>query len=134
MHYPLPFHKNAKLAAQAAMFAQEHGKFWEMHDLLFENRNELEKNNLLQYATQIGLNADELSTALDTNQYEDAVDANMKKGNAAGVSGTPSFFINGEMVVGAQPLDIFQKAVDKALKRANQKAKPDSKTKPGKKK
>ncbi len=132
MHNPLEFHQHATSAAKAAIFAHENGKFWEMHDLLFENHSELGNDNLLQYAASIGLNAEELSAVLASDRYNDVIQANLKEGQKAGVSGTPSFIINGVMFRGAQPLVNFQQAVNDALKRAENKKQEKSKEKPGK--
>ena len=127
MQFPLPFHNNANIAAQAALFAHEHGKFWEMHDLLFANQSDLEKESLLRYAAEIGLDASALDVALDSEKYKDVIDDIQKEAVKANVSGTPSFVINGESFVGAQPLEKFEEAVDRALAKA--KAQDDAKGK-----
>ena len=121
MQYPLPFHSNASIAAQASLFAHEHGKFWEMHDILFAHQSELDRESLLQYAAEIGLDVGELDAAFERGKYESEIDAYKKEAAKANVSGTPSFLINGESVVGAQPLEKFEEVVDRALERANKK-------------
>ncbi len=118
MQFPLPFHNNAEIAAQAALFAHEHGKFLEMHDLLFANQDALNKTYLLQYAEQIGLDPAALDAALENETYKDVVDAHKQEAIKADLSGTPSFVINGQMLVGALPLEKFEEAVDRALEKA----------------
>ena len=118
-HKPLPFHKNAALAAEAALAAGEQGKFWEMHDILFKNQKALQRDNLSLYAQQLGLDLDKFSQALDTNKFKAAVDKDIKDAEAIGVTGTPTFVINGTVVVGAVPIDRFKTVIDKALEKTS---------------
>jgi protein-disulfide isomerase len=113
---PLPFHDHAHLAAEAALAANEQGKFWEMHDKLFANQQALERPNLEKYAEELGLNMAKFKAALDTGKFKDRVDREAKEGNAVGATGTPTFFINGHILVGAQPVDAFKTAIDAELK------------------
>lgn len=112
---PLPFHNNAQKAAEASLFAHANGKFWELHDKMFENQQNLDIESLKKYATEVGLDAAALEAALNSNQYEAAVKADIESAQKVGVSGTPSFVINGQLVVGALPIEAFKKAIDKAL-------------------
>lgn len=114
-HFPLPFHASAQKAAEASECAGEQGKFWEMHDKLFENQNAIAINNLKSYAVDLGLDASKFNTCLDTGKYASKVQKDASDGSAAGVSGTPSFFINGKSVVGAQPYSVFQQAIEAEL-------------------
>ena len=113
--FPLGFHQNAQKAGEASECADDQGKFWEMHDKLYENYQELAVDNLKQYAVDLGLNAEEFNDCLDTGKYADEVKKDFVDGAAAGVSGTPSFFVNGQLLVGAQPYAAFQQAIDAAL-------------------
>jgi protein-disulfide isomerase len=117
-HFPLGFHPFAQKAAEAALFAHDNGKFWELHKIMFENQKALDIDSILSYAKQVGLDADALKAALDSNKYADAVAADVKAGSSAGISGTPSFVINGKLFVGAQPIDNFKKEIDAALANA----------------
>ncbi|MFN7134463.1 MAG: DsbA family protein, partial [Myxococcales bacterium] len=101
--FPLGFHDKAQLAGEASLAAHEQGKFWEMHDKLFANQNALDRSNLEQYAKELGLDLNKFKAALDSGKYRDQVQKDMQQGQAAGVSGPPSFVINGELLVGAQP-------------------------------
>jgi protein-disulfide isomerase len=113
---PLPFHDKAHLAAEAALAANEQGKFWQMHDKLFANQQALDRANLEKYAEELGLNMTKFKAALDSGKFKDKVDADAKEGAAVGATGTPTFFINGTKVVGAQPFEQFKTVIDTELK------------------
>ncbi len=119
--YPLPFHKDAQPAAQAAreVFAQKGNKaFWAYHDLLFANQKTLSRENLEKFAEQVGgINMKAFKAALDSGKHKAAVEADMAAVAKAGARiGTPSFFINGKLIQGAQPFAAFKVAIDDALK------------------
>jgi protein-disulfide isomerase len=114
--FPLPFHDHAHLAAEAALAANEQGKFWQYHDKLFANQQALERPALETYAQELGLDMAKFRAALDSGKFKDKVDAEAKEGAAVGTTGTPTFFINGTRLVGAQPLDAFKAVIDKELK------------------
>ena len=111
--FPLSFHKNAHLAAQAAAAAGAQGKFWEYHDLLFKNQKALSRADLEKYAKEVGLNMAKFNKALDDKTHAASVDADMKLGGDVAVSGTPTMFVNGKRV----PPDEAQlsAAIDAAL-------------------
>jgi protein-disulfide isomerase len=113
--FPLAFHNNAQGAAEAALAAKEQGKFWEMHDKMFENAQALDRAALEGYAKGLGLNVDKFKAALDSGKYKAQVQKETAEGSSAGVQGTPSFVINGRLVVGAQPFDEFKKLIDAEL-------------------
>ena len=118
-HFPLSFHQNAQISAEAAECAADQGKFWEMHDLLFTrgqgDGTGLDSTNLKAYAKELGLNTATFNTCLDSGAKTAMVQADFAAGQAAGVSGTPAFFINGRSLVGAQPFSAFQAAIDAEL-------------------
>jgi protein-disulfide isomerase len=119
-NYPLPFHANAMPAAEAAseVFAQGGAdKFWKYHGILFQNQQALTRADLEKYAEQVGgINMAKFKTALDTNKHKASVQADMDAVEKAGARiGTPSFFINGKLLQGAQPFDAFKTEIDKAL-------------------
>jgi protein-disulfide isomerase len=113
---PLPFHDKAHLAAEAALAANEQGKFWPYHDKLFANQQALDRPSLEKYAEELGLNMGKFKAALDSGKFKDKVDSDAKEGAAVGATGTPTFFINGTKVVGAQPFPAFQTVIDQELK------------------
>ncbi|MBX7101898.1 MAG: thioredoxin domain-containing protein [Myxococcaceae bacterium] len=116
---PLPFHSNAKLAAEAAMAANEQGKFWQMHDKLFANQQALDRPNLEKYAQELELDVGKFKAALDSGKFKAAVEADSSAGTAVGANGTPTFFINGREFVGAQPFEAFKAVIDDELAKAN---------------
>jgi protein-disulfide isomerase len=114
-HLPLPFHQNAHLAAQASMAAHAQGKFWEYHDKLFQNFRSLNRDNFVKWAQELGLDVEKFKKELDGGKYKDYVDADLKQAGEVGANGTPTFYINGNQLVGAQPIDSFKKMVDAEL-------------------
>ena len=114
-NYPLSFHQYAQKAAEAGECANDQGMFWEMHDMMFENAGALTVDDLKSYASAIGLDTDTFNACLDSDEKADEVTADMNEGIALGISGTPTFIINGEMLVGAQPYEAFETAILSAL-------------------
>lgn len=114
-HFPLSFHPFAAKAAEASECAGEQGKFWQFHDHAFENQTALSFPALKQWAKDIGLNSSKFDTCLDSGKYAAKVAAQAAEGEQLGVSGTPTAFINGKSVVGAQPYEVFKQAVEDAL-------------------
>ena len=118
---PLPFHPNAEPAAEAAMeaYAQKgNAGFWKMHDLLFTNQGTpdgLKRESLDKYAKELGLDMTKFAAAIDGHAHQAAIDADTKAASDAGISGTPSFVINGYYVSGAQPYGKFRAAIERAL-------------------
>ena len=110
---PLPFHKNARLAAKAALAADAQGHFWEYHDVLFAHRDALERASLQTYASDLGLDCARFSRDLDDPTLDARIDADIADAKTLGVKGTPAFFVNGRQVIGAQPLATFEAAITK---------------------
>ncbi len=102
--FPLPFHPNAHVAAEASLAAHEQGKFWEFHDKLFANQKALDRASLEKYAKEIGLDMAKFKQALDQKTYAAQVDAELKLGEEVAVDGTPTMFLNGARV--ANPTDV----------------------------
>ncbi len=116
-HFPLSFHPQANPAANAAECANEQGKFWEMHDRIFTNQEQLSPENYKAWAKEFGLDTTKFNSCYDTKKYDSKVTADFAEGSGVGVSGTPSFFVNGTLIVGAQGYDAFKSAIDAAIKR-----------------
>lgn len=114
-HFPLSFHQNAQKAAEAAECAGDQGKFWEMHDYMFNNQSKLAVNDLKTAAVDLGLVGSDFNNCLDSGKYEGKVKSDMSEGSGFGVSGTPAFFINDQMISGAQPLEKFKEVIDAEL-------------------
>lgn len=109
-------HSTSRSAQIASECADEQGKYWEYHDLLFENQDKVvDVENLKQFASDIGLNTATFNSCLDSEKYGSEVDSDTSYGRSVGVTGTPSFFINGKKVVGAQPYSVFKAEIEAAL-------------------
>lgn len=118
--YPLSFHPNAKPGALAARCAGEQGKYWDMHAQLFGNQNEWvnmadAKPKFSEYAGKLGLNVTQFNACVTSGKYNNQIDADETFGSSVSVSGTPTFYINGKQLVGAQPYSAFQTELDAAL-------------------
>jgi protein-disulfide isomerase len=113
--YPLPNHAQAPKAAEAAHCAGDQGKYWEMHGRLFAAGGKLEVESLKSYAKELGLDGAKFDKCLDSGEKATVVTAHKKAGEEAGVNGTPAFFVNGNLISGAQPLDAFKKLIDREL-------------------
>ena len=104
-------HPRALPVAIAANCAFEQGKFWEMHDKIFENQAELEETDLKRYAIQIGLNGVQFGSCLGSDKYLKEIEDDFNAGVDAGVEATPTFFINGTLLRGALPYEAFQQII-----------------------
>jgi protein-disulfide isomerase len=112
---PLPFHTDAMPAAELAMEAFEQrgsAGFFEAHDLLFENQRALSRADLEGYAARLGLSLSETRRALDNHEHRDAIQRDMDLASRLGANGTPTFFINGRQIAGAQPYETFAATID----------------------
>ncbi len=117
-HFPLPFHRDAMLAHKAAVAAGRQGKFWEMHDLIFENQKSLDLETLKAHAARLGLDVDRFVADLESPEVVRVIAADLEQGRKLGVSGTPGFFINGRFLSGAQPYEVFKQRIEQELRRA----------------
>ncbi len=115
--YPLGFHQNAQKAAEAAECAKEQGKFWEMHGAMFANQGKLAVPDLIETAGGIGIDKEKFKTCVETSKYQQEVQKDFQEGSRYGVSGTPTFFINGIKMVGAKGVDSFAEIIDAELAR-----------------
>jgi protein-disulfide isomerase len=108
-------HPQAAKAAEAATCAHDQGKFWEMHDRLFADQSKLQVDELKKHAAELGLDTAAFNQCLDSSKHaaewqQDAADA-----STFGVTSTPAFFINGRLLVGAQPFEAFAQVIDEEL-------------------
>jgi protein-disulfide isomerase len=114
--FPLEsIHVNAKPAAEAANCAYEQGKFWDYHDKLFSMELGLSPEAYQEYATQLDLDTDEFQECLDSGRYQQEVQSDFEFAANLGVRSTPTFFVNGIAVVGAQPFEVFQQVIEQEL-------------------
>jgi protein-disulfide isomerase len=116
--FPLTqIHPQAFVAAQAGNCAREQGKFWEYHDKLFANQSALQAESLKKYAADAGLDAAKFNQCLDSSKYEARVEEELTAGNHLGISSTPTLYVNGRMINGAQPIEVFESVIDEELAR-----------------
>ncbi|HEX3552338.1 MAG TPA: thioredoxin domain-containing protein [Thermoanaerobaculia bacterium] len=115
--FPLPMHQNAQKAAEAALCANDQGKFWQLHDAMFSNQSALGVDQLKAKAAELGLKADDFNKCLDSGAKVAVIEADKKAGSEAGVNGTPAMFINGRFVNGAVPLEQLTSVIDDELRR-----------------
>lgn len=118
--YPLQFHQHAQTMAEIARCAGDQGQYWEMHDLIFENQEAWSNKENLQtdidtYASQLGLDKEAFDNCLDSGKYTQTVKDDLQLGTEVGVQGTPTFFINGQKIVGALPFADFQAVIEAEL-------------------
>ena len=119
--FPLvQIHPNAARAAEAAACANDQGKFWAMHDVLFEHQDKLGEADLKQSAVALGLDAAAFDQCLESGRHSAQWQKDTAEGQRYGVSSTPAFFINGRLVVGAQPYESFARLVEEELARVGQ--------------
>ena len=114
--FPLTsIHPQAQKAAEAAQCAFDQGKYWEYHDMLFQNQGALDVDSLKSYATALGLDETAFNLCMDSGKYAEEVAKDIADGRSYGVLGSPTFFINGRKVVGALPYDTFQMVIEEEL-------------------
>src|SRR5713226_9766997 len=105
-------HPQAQLAAEAGRCAGEQGKFWEYHDLLFAHQNKLTREDLVGHARSLSLDDKQFDSCLSTGKYKAQIEEDRQLGLRAGLSGTPGFIINGNLLSGNLPQDAFEKAIE----------------------
>jgi protein-disulfide isomerase len=115
--FPIPsLHPQAPKAAEAARCAGEQGKSWEYHDLLFDSKAQWTAADFKKFAEQLKLDFKRFGPCLDSGKYQAAVQSDVEDGVRLGINGTPTFFVNGRVLVGAVPLENFRKIVEAELR------------------
>lgn len=119
-HFPLPMHKDARPAAEASMCVNEQGvdKFWKFHDLAFKNQDKLDTASLEKYAKDSGADAAKFADCVKAGKFKDFVQKDQEYGEKIGVKSTPTFFINGQLISGAVPIEQFSEVIDEELANA----------------
>ena len=112
-------HNRALPAAQAAEAAGKQGKFWEMHDKLFENMKDLTDENFAKWAGELGLDVEKFKKDMADPELNKKITDQQKLGTGLGARGTPAFFINGRYLSGAQPKEAFKALIDEEMKKAD---------------
>jgi protein-disulfide isomerase len=116
LHSPIPgMHPQSPMAAEATLCAQAQGKFWAMHDLLFQNQHKLSRADLIKHARRIGLDVARFTRELDSHKYRPRVLADKQLGRKKGVEALPTFFVNGQKVEGAVKFHVMKRYIDAEL-------------------
>ena len=115
-NFPLQFHNQARNAAKATLAAGEQNKFWEMHDIVFQNFSALSDQKFVEFAKQIGLDVNKFAADYKSNKYDFQIEQDTTLGTAIGVRGTPTLFINGQRVTKRSFAD-FKETIDNILKK-----------------
>jgi protein-disulfide isomerase len=116
--FPLPSHDLAMGAHEAARCAGAQQRYWPYHDRLFKEQPRFRRDELIAYAIDLGLDRDRFTSCLDGRTEEPIVRASLAEGRALGVRSTPTFMVNGNPLVGAQPVEAFREAINDALQKA----------------
>jgi len=116
-NFPIEMHPKARPAAEAALCAEEQGKFWEFHDKLFEKAPQIGSDQLGAIATEAGLDPAKLDACIQAKKLSAKIDADLEEGKKAGVAGTPSFYVNGVPLASGRSIDDFAKAINAELTR-----------------
>src|SRR5260370_35170235 len=111
-------HEHERPAPEASMAAHEQGKFCEYHARLFANQRALDRQSLEKYAADVGLDLNKFKAALDSGRFRSKVESDAREGLSVGATGTPTFFINGRELVGAQPFEKFKDIIEEEIKKA----------------
>ena len=116
-HFPLPMHKEARPAHEASLCVNEQSmdKFWKYHDVLFKNQDKLDVASLEKYAKDVGADVKKWKECFDAKKYASTVDRDMQYGEKTGVRSTPTFFVNGQLLAGALPIEAFSEIIDEEL-------------------
>lgn len=107
-HFPLRMHKQARLAAKAALAAGEQGKFWEMREKLYDNSRSINLDNIMKFATELELDIEQFKKSLNDSKYERMISEDLIDGELVDVRGTPSIYINGRIYVGKRSVEGFE--------------------------
>ncbi len=120
-HFPLPFHEQAKFAHEVAYCASEQGNdnFWNLYYKFFGDQSKLSREQVLASAKALKVDMKKVDTCLGSGKASSAIQKDFEEGQAVGVNSTPTFFVNGKLVMGAQPLSVFSELIDEELKKQN---------------
>jgi protein-disulfide isomerase len=117
-NYPYKYRDYSHIAAEASLAAADQGRYWEMHDLLLKNSPKLDRDSLIKYAKEIGLNTKTFIDCIDKMRHSALIERDKKLALSLDLYNTPTFFINGRKVVGDVPYEYLKKVVEEELKNA----------------
>ena len=115
-NYPYKYRYYSFIAAEAALAARDQGKYWEMHDLLLKKSPKLDRDSLISYAKELGLDMKKFTESVDMKKHKDEIDRDVKLALSLDLYNTPTFFINGRKIVGDVPYEYLKKTVDEELR------------------
>lgn len=116
-NYPYKYRDFSRISAEASLAAQDQGKYWEMHDLLLNRSPKLDRDSLISYAGELGLDVKKFTESIDNNAHAGEIDGDVALAESIDLYNTPTFYINGRQVVGERPFDYFKKIIDEELTR-----------------
>ena len=115
---PYKYRDYSHIAAEASLAAADQGKYWEMHDLLLKNSPKLDRNSLISYAKELGLDVTKFTDSIDKMRHSSLIEQDKKLAQSLDLYNTPTFFINGRKVVGDVPYEHLKKVIEEELKHA----------------
>jgi protein-disulfide isomerase len=119
-NYPYKYRDYSHIAAEAALAAGDQGKYWEMHDILLDRSPKLDRNSLVQYAEELGLDMQRFVSDLDSMKHKALIEQDKELAFSLDLYNTPTYFINGRKVIGNRPYEYLRKIIEEELRRAEQ--------------
>lgn len=114
-NYPYKYRDFSKIAAAASLAARDEGKYWEMHDILLTRSPKLDRDSLISYAQELGLDVKKFTESIDKQRFSKEIDGDVQLAQSIDLYNTPTFYINGRQVVGERPFEYFKKIIDELL-------------------
>jgi protein-disulfide isomerase len=117
-NYPYKYRDYSHIAAEASLAAGDQGKYWEMHDMLLARSPKLDRNSLIQYGEELGLDMNRFVSDLDSMKHKELIERDKELAFSLDLYNTPTYFINGRKVIGNRPYAYLKKIIDEELQRA----------------
>ena len=117
-NYPYKYRDYSHIAAEASLAAGDQGKYWEMHDMLLARSPRLDRNSLIQYGKELGLDMNRYVSDLDSMKHKELIEQDKELAFSLDLYNTPTYFINGRKVIGNRPYAYLKKIIDEELRRA----------------
>lgn len=115
-NYPYRYRDFSKIAAEASLAARDQGKYWEMHEILITRSPKLDRDSLISYAQELGLDVKKFTASIDNGGHSKEIDGDVQYAESIDLYNTPTFYINGRQIVGERPFEYFKKIIDEQLK------------------
>jgi len=117
-NYPYKYRDHSHIAAEASLAAEDQGKYWEMHDLLLKNSPKLDRESLIKYAKELGLELKAFTAAIDSKKHAAEIERDKQLAFDLDLYNTPTYFINGRKVIGNRPYEFLKQIIEEELKNA----------------